>query len=231
MEIDWWVAFSAGFASFFSPCVWPVVPGFMSRLASLELSDWDRPTLRKRVRTVVESMAFSLGLMSSFSALALSSSALLSRLFNSREVIRFLAVVGLFIVGSWMLLPGLKDAPLRLPGGRRLLSALGKLERARLPGVGLGSFALGSLFGLIWVPCVGPILASIVMLAAQGESHLEALALMGFYSLGFSAPFVLLALFLGKALAWLEALGERGHILRKAVGLLFLVASVSLLSL
>lgn len=231
MDLNWWLAFSAGFVSFFSPCVWPIVPGFMSRLASLELADWDRPTLRKRARAVAEALAFSVGLMFSFSALALSSSSVLSYLLRSRGAIRSFTALGLLAVGAWMLLPGLEEVSLDLPGGRRMRSFLDRLERARLPGIGLGSFLLGSLFGLIWVPCVGPILASIVMLAAKGDSYLEALVLMGFYSLGFSVPFALLALFLGKALAWLEALGKRGHALRRAVGLLFLVASFSLLSL
>jgi cytochrome c-type biogenesis protein len=182
------VAVLAGLVSFFSPCVIPLLPGYLSYttgLSGVDLADSEaRP---HRGRMLAGASLFVLGFSSVFVALGLLSAGVNRWFFeNSRTftlVLGFLAIVlGLVFMG---LLP-LFQRDLRVH---------------KVPAVGLAAAPLlGFLFGLGWTPCIGPTLGVILTLA-YGESVARGGVLLAFYSVGLGVPFIL------AALAWRRALG------------------------
>jgi cytochrome c-type biogenesis protein len=182
----WWapaLAFVAGVVSFASPCVLPLVPGYLSFVSGGRLAEERRPVLAL--------VLFVLGLAVVFTALGAFSRVFVP-LFRSETGQRIAGVVVLGI-GVFMLLYAFRAGGPGLYAERRPL-----LARVR-PGT-LGAFPLGMAFATGWTPCVGPVLAGIIGLAgAQGGGAWGAV-LMFAYSLGLGLPFVLIGLGLRRLL-------------------------------
>jgi cytochrome c-type biogenesis protein len=211
------VAVLAGLVSFFSPCVIPLLPGYLSYTTGLSGADLaDSEVTPHRGRMLAGSALFVLGFSVVFVALGVLSAGV-SRWFfeNSRTftvVLGFLAIVlGLVFMG---LVP-LFQRDVRVH---------------RVPAVGLAAAPLlGFLFGLGWTPCIGPTLGVILSLA-YGESVTRGGVLLAFYSIGLGVPFIL------AALAWRHALGAVSAIRRhqqwvtRAGGIMLVVVGVLLLT-
>lgn len=178
--VSWWapaLAFAAGVVSFASPCVFPLVPGYLSFVAGGEPEDARRP--------VVPILLFIGGFAVVFTALG-AFTASVTRVLRSPLGIR---VSGVIIVafGVLMLLYALRLGSPTLFAERRPL-----LERVR-PGPAW-AFPLGIAFGAGWTPCIGPVLAGVLAIAAaQGGSARGALLLLA-YSAGLGLPFLLVGL-------------------------------------
>jgi cytochrome c-type biogenesis protein len=177
---SWWapgLAFAAGVVSFASPCVFPLVPGYLSFVAGGEAADERRP--------IVPILLFIAGFAAVFTALGAFTGAV-TRVLRSELGIR---VSGLVIVafGVLMLLYALRVGSPSLFAERRPL-----LRRVR-PGP-VWAFPLGVAFGAGWTPCIGPVLAGVLAIAAaQGGSARGALLLF-VYSAGLGLPFLLVGL-------------------------------------
>lgn len=175
-------AFAAGLVSFLSPCVLPLVPGYLSLVSGVGFDD-----LAERPRRVVgASLAFVAGFGTVFVLLGAGAAWFGDLLLANR---RPLEVVG----GVFIVLAGLLYArvPLPLP-----------MLRERRPGLRRGVPLLsGAAFAIGWTPCVGPTLAAILALSAAGASPAEGAVLLAVYALGLGIPFVLFALAFARALA------------------------------
>lgn len=171
------VAALAGAASLASPCVLPLVPGYLSLISGVALSDLEH----RRTRVLVAALTFVLGFALVFS-LAGAGIALVGEAFRRHG--RLLEIIaGLLIIVLGMLAAGV--VPLRwLERERRLF------RMRPLRGVA-GSFLTGAAFALGWTPCVGPALASILTLAASGRDPGLGALLLFTYSLGLGVPFIL----------------------------------------
>jgi cytochrome c-type biogenesis protein len=212
-------AFGAGVLTFLSPCVLPLIPGyvaFMTGMTTAELSDDDR-----RLRAVlVPSLLFVLGFSVVFVALGASASALGSFFASNKLLLQRVAGALVMLLGFFML--GIVRMPW-LYGEARF-----EMHKARRFGP-FAALVMGMAFAFGWSPCVGPILGSILMLAANSAEVTRGVALLATYSLGLGVPFVAVALLLGRVkplLSWLNrhTLGinrEAGGVLM-AVGLLIL---------
>ncbi len=167
-----WIALVGGTVSFFSPCVWPLYPAFLAQLGSAGPR-----------RAVGGASLFTLGFTLIFMALGASASALGRWMLAYRLPLDKVGGILIFALGL-----GLAGVlPARLLGNPR-----GVDYRPQRVGPGT-SVLLGAAFALGWTPCVGPVLASILLLAA-GTAHLgRATLLLGLYSLGFAVPFLVLA--------------------------------------
>ena len=182
-QIDFWSAFIAGLLSFLSPCILPLVPGYISFVSGLSLEELTRGTDRKGViaRSGLGSVSFVLGFAIVFTSMGASASAIGGFL---REYLGWISkIAGLVIV-----LFGLHQAGI-FP--IRWLYYEKRFRTSGLSGNILGSFAMGLAFAFGWTPCVGPILAGILALAATQDKVVKGMALLFVYSLGLGVPFIL----------------------------------------
>jgi cytochrome c-type biogenesis protein len=211
------VAVLAGLVSFFSPCVIPLLPGYLSYTTGLSGADLaDSRVTPHRGRMLVGSSLFVLGFSVVFVGLGVLSAGVSRWFFEYSRT--FTVVLGLLAIVLGLVFAGL------VPLFQR------DVRVHRVPAVGLAAAPLlGFLFGLGWTPCIGPTLGVILSLA-YGESVTRGGVLLAFYSLGLGVPFVL------AALAWRRALGALAFVRRhqqwvtRAGGLMLVLVGVLLLT-
>jgi cytochrome c-type biogenesis protein len=205
-------AFGAGMLSFLSPCVLPLVPGYLSFItgfSAAELSEGERDVWA----VLAPSLLFVLGLTITFVGLGASASMLGSVLNRYREPLTVIAGVLVIALGFFML--GIVKAPW-LYGEARM-----DMGRARAFGRG-GALVLGMAFGFGWTPCVGPILASILMLAGSSGSVGRGAAMLLVYSLGLGLPFVLVGVFFGRLAPLMRWMSRRAIAVNRVAGVLLM---------
>jgi cytochrome c-type biogenesis protein len=188
------IAFAAGVVSFTSPCVLPLVPGYLSFVSGVGFDE-----LGSRTRTVLRSTAaFVGGFTVMFVLLGAGAAWFGSALLANRRPLEIAA--GIFVI-----LAALTFVGTPLPG---LLSRELRLSPDRLGGVGLPAAALvGVAFAIGWTPCVGPTLAAILTLSAGGGGAAEGAVLLAAFSLGLGLPFLLFGLAFTRSLglvSWLR---------------------------
>ena len=228
-SLDVPTAFAAGVASFLSPCVLPLVPGYISFMSGMSLEELSKGADRSAVlkRAGMGSVFFVLGFTVVFTLLGASASAV-GRLLAAYMPI-LTKIAGAVIVLFGLHTSGILTIPV-LYYERRFSS------RGVPPGY-LGSFLMGLAFACGWTPCIGPILAGILALAAVQETVARGVLLLVVYSLGLGVPFLLtgfgLNAFLGffakykRHIVW----GERAAgVLLIGVGVLIFTNRLSLLA-
>jgi cytochrome c-type biogenesis protein len=171
------VAFLGGLVSFLAPCVLPLVPGYLSTVSAVSATSLGEPGNAPRI--VKASLPFVTGFTAFFVALGVGAQllgdSLLADQFLIERIAGFLLVVlGLAFIGV-------------LPWPERLIGA-GLLQGARSRG---SRVLLGGAFAVCAAPCVGPVLAGILLLAGNAGTAVEGAVLLGAYSLGLAVPFVL----------------------------------------
>ena len=178
-----WTAFVAGVVSFLSPCVLPLVPGYISILSGLSLEELSRGTDRKNlaIKAGLGSVFFVLGFSLVFVLLGASASAV--GVFLSRHLAVMSKLAGILIIFFGLHTIGILPIPW-LYREKRFDS--GKIA----PGL-FGAFVMGLAFAFGWTPCIGPVLAGILAVAATRETLWQGMALLLIYSLGLGIPFIL----------------------------------------
>lgn len=214
-------AFVAGMVSFLSPCVLPLVPGYLSFVAGRSVDELaDGIPARTRLSTLGLSLSFSSGFSAVFIALGASATAL-GQLFQSyrteADIIAgsIVAVLGLHLIGVF-----------RFGWLHRDWRYTGQLSG----GTPVGAFVLGAAFAFGWTPCIGPILGAILTLSAATMSVSGGVALLSVYSLGLAVPFVLAAAFTGYFVARLRALRRLGRPLQVAAGSILVLMGVAMMT-
>ncbi|HLQ24983.1 MAG TPA: cytochrome c biogenesis protein CcdA [Acidiferrobacterales bacterium] len=184
-------ALLAGTASFLSPCVLPLVPGYLSYVAGYSLDELKARKGRERLAVLRASLAFVLGFSTVFIALGASATALGRLLLAYKHAANLVGgvivmVFGLFMTGllnlRWMQLD--RRWVHRVPGGGGIMSA----------------YLLGLAFAFGWTPCIGPILGGILTVSASTADVGAGITLLAVYSLGLGLPFLLTALFIERFL-------------------------------
>lgn len=216
------VALLAGLVSFFSPCVLPLVPGYLSYAAGQSAVELSEPSgsggqPARRLRTLAGSVLFVLG----FTIVFVATGSVIGGL--GRSLIAHQRTLEI-VIGALTILLGAMFAGL-VPLGRR------ELRLHRLPRAGLAAApALGVVFGLGWTPCIGPALTVVYGLSLQEGSALRGAALASCYALGLGIPFIAA----GAALGWLgRTVGwVRRHQLgvQRAGGVLMMAVGVALVT-
>lgn len=180
------VAFGAGIISFLSPCVLPLVPGYVSYMSGLTAGSEDLSARTKTVRATVASLVFVLGFTAVFVPLGATATLIGSFLTDYRNELRILS--GVFIVILGLVFMNVIKIPFLQ-------------QEARFhprPGAGLGGAAvMGGAFAFGWSPCIGPVLGSVLTLAVGRGTDgtvAQGAMLLGVYSLGLGVPFVLAGL-------------------------------------
>ena len=205
-------AFAAGLISFVSPCVLPLVPGYVSIITGTGVAELRAPTPAMQVANLKHASAFVLGFTIVFIAFGLAAGAfgkVLGRYQSELDT-----AFGLLIIVLGLHMTGV----IKLPALQREARFHGLMNGGGLP----RSFVTGFAFGFGWTPCVGPVLGTVLALAATQSAILTAAALLALYSAGLAIPFLLTALSVGSFLAAYRRLKAPLAYLNLASGLLLI---------
>ena len=182
-NLNLFTAVLAGLASFLSPCILPLIPGYVSFISGLSLQEL-RASEGTARRAFLSSCWFVLGFSAVFMALGASATALGSVLLPRLAALRLVAgavigVFGLHLIGIF-----------RIP----FLQYEKKAEVRRRPLTAAGALLVGAAFAFGWTPCIGPILAGILALASTQQTIPQGMLLLGAYSFGLGLPFLVTSL-------------------------------------
>jgi len=208
------IAFVAGLASFLSPCVLPLVPGYISLISGISVDQMklgDSNSARRRW-VILNSLAFNAGLSLVFVSLG-AAAGLIGSTVLSNPLVRIVGGVVIIAFGLQML-------------GWLKLKLLYKDTRhfsERKPNGLLGSLLLGSAFAAGWTPCIGPILGGIIGLAATSGGWKSGLFLSSFYSAGLALPFLLTGLALNQFLVFYSKFRRHLHKVEIASGVMLVL--------
>jgi cytochrome c-type biogenesis protein len=178
------IAFLAGLASFLSPCVLPLVPIYLAQLVGQSIHQGDDRKQEERLITFLHAGTFVLGFTLAFVALGASASTLGELLKAHQFLLRQVGGVLLIIIGLHV--AGILKIPFLYMQKRFTFQP----SRPGYP----ASLLIGIIFGFAWTPCIGPILGSILVLAANAATLRSGVTLLLVYSLGLGVPFLLLGL-------------------------------------
>jgi cytochrome c-type biogenesis protein len=211
----WLLAFGAGILSFTSPCVLPLLPGYLSYMSGVSSDE----LTERRGRLLIASLLFVSGFAIVFTALGASASVAGSLVAEHRAIL--LRLSGAFIVLMGLVTLGLFRFPwLYVERRFRFRTDLGLV----------GALPLGMAFAFGWTPCIGPVLASIEVVAGAEGSVREGAALLFVYALGLGLPFVAAGLFIGAGLSASGWLKRHTRIFNTAGGAILLLMGVLLLT-
>ncbi len=214
------IAFLAGLASFLSPCVFSLVPAYVSYLGGRSVAT-AASGKESRLLTLSHGVAFVLGFSVVFISLGLATSALGGLLYNLRNWLAVIGGVVVIIFGVHM--TGL----VRIPFLEYDLRPQTAPEQKR--GY-ISSFLMGIFFSAGWSPCVGPILGSILTLAMSGGSISQGLLLLSAYSAGLAIPFLVASTQIGLVTNAIRRYGKVMHYVEIAMGILLILIGLLLVS-
>jgi cytochrome c-type biogenesis protein len=211
-------AFVAGFLSFISPCVLPLIPGYVSFVSGVSLEDMRGETAvsSARRRVLVTSLFFVLGFSLVFIALGATASVVGHFLLEKQPILAKIAGVLLVIFG------------LHTMGVFRIgfLESEKRMQANRKPAGALGAVLVGIAFAFGWSPCIGPILGGILALAAAKDTVWEGTELLAVYSVGLGIPFLLTSIAINQFFAVTKRIRKHYHTIELVSGGLLVAIGV-----
>jgi len=213
--IELFVALGAGLISFLSPCVLPLIPGYISFISGQSLNE----LVESKKVNIVPLLLFSLGFSFVFILFGAAASVLGKILLQNSNYLRIIA--GAIIVIFSLQLLGIINI--------KFLNYEKKYytKKSTKP---LFVFIVGMAFGFGWTPCIGPILGSILALASTEENISKGVLLLSFYSLGLAIPFVLSGFLIQKFLLFSKNFKKNINIVVKSGGIVLLVTGLLILT-
>lgn len=213
-------AFVAGLLSFLSPCVLPLVPGYVSLISGTGAEQIQRGEERRLAKILLNSATFILGFSIVFIALGAVATSV-------GQVTRQYYPILTRVAGGVIMLFGL-----HLTGILKInaLYADKRLHSVKGSGTALGAFAVGFAFAFGWTPCIGPILATILAFAGSQETVLRGVGLLAVYSAGLAVPFLLTSLGVERFLAFYTRFRRHLHTVEVVSGVLLIVIGALVLT-
>ena len=209
------IAFGAGLISFLSPCVLPLIPGYVSYISGQSLQE----ILESKKTNFFPLVLFCLGFSTVFVILGASASFLGQALLQNSEILRIIAGI-IIIIFSFQLLGIINISYLNFE----------KRFDAKESRNILFPYIIGLAFGFGWTPCIGPILGSILAIASIEETLTRAIILLIFYSLGLAIPFVLSGYLIQKFLLFSKNFRKNINLISKIGGITLLVTGILILT-
>lgn len=210
-------ALLAGAISFVSPCVLPLVPGYISYIAGRSVGGETRPG---RGQVIWLSLCFVLGFSTIFMALGASATAIGQSLLRWRYELNLVGggvviLFGMFMLGAARIQAMERDFRfhLDLPGGQPI-----------------ASYVLGLAFGFGWTPCIGPILGAILTASAASATIGQGVTLLAVYSAGLGAPFLIVAAFTDRFTSLLRGAGRLGRRLHQGAGVVMILMGLAMIT-
>ena len=213
--IELFIAFGAGLISFLSPCVLPLIPGYISFISGMSLNE----LLEKKKINLIPLILFTLGFSFVFIIFGAAASYLGQVLLQNSQSLRIVA--GLIIIIFSLQLIGLINIS--------YLNFEKKVYTKKSNNIWF-SFIIGMAFGFGWTPCIGPILGSILALASTEETIFEAVVLLSFYSLGLAIPFILSGYLMQRFLMFSKNFKKNINLVSKIGGIILLITGVLILT-
>ena len=215
-------AFAAGFLSFVSPCVLPLIPGYISFVSGVSLEEMrgDAPPATSRLQVFITSLAFVIGFSLVFVALGASATAIGKFMFAKLPLLSKIAggvliVFGLHTMGVFRL---------------AFLETEKRVHAQRKPAGPLGAMLVGIAFAFGWTPCIGPILGGILAIAGSRNSVGEGITLLAVYSLGLGIPFLLTSLAINQFFGAAKRIRRYYHAIELASGALLVAIGVLIIT-
>ena len=209
------IAFSAGLISFLSPCVLPLIPGYISFVSGQSLNE----LLESKKINLLPLILFSLGFSFVFIIFGATASVLGKFLLQNSQQLRIVA--GIIIIIFSLQLLGIFNI--------NFLNLEKKIYTKKSSNIWF-SFIVGMAFGFGWTPCIGPILGSILALASTEDTILRAIILLSFYSLGLAIPFVLSGYLIQRFLVFSGNFKKNIKLVSKIGGITLLITGVLILT-
>ena len=213
--IELFIAFGAGLISFLSPCVLPLIPGYISFISGTSLNE----LLEKKKINLVPLILFTLGFSFVFIMFGAAASYLGQVLLQNSQTLRVIA--GLVTIIFSLQLIGIVNIS--------FLNFEKKVYTKRNNNIWF-SFIVGMAFGFGWTPCIGPILGSILALASTEETIFKAIILLSFYSLGLAIPFVLSGYLMQRFLIFSKNFKKNINLVSKIGGIILLITGILILT-
>jgi cytochrome c-type biogenesis protein len=215
-------AFAAGFLSFVSPCVLPLIPGYISFVSGVSVEEMraDVTPATSRLQVFLTSLAFVVGFSLVFVALGASATAIGKFLFAKLPIFSKIAGAILIVFG------------LHTMGVFRLafLESEKRMHQQRKPAGPLGAMLVGVAFAFGWTPCIGPILGGILAIAGSKNSVTEGVTLLAVYSLGLGIPFLLTSLAINQFFGAAKKIRRYYHAIELTSGALLIVIGLLIIT-
>ena len=211
------IAFLAGFISFLSPCVLPLIPGYISYISG---TSFDKLVEKKKNLIVIKTVFFTLGFSFVFIALGSTASFIGNFFLSNSEIFRIIA--GIIIIFFSLQLLGIINFKFMNKDIRIFTNKYN--HNLAFP------LLVGVAFGFGWTPCIGPILGSILTLAAIEENLNKSILLLSFYSLGLAIPFIISGILIDKFLFFSKNFQKYTSTIIKVGGIILLLTGIAILT-
>ena len=216
MILNLLIAFSAGFISFLSPCVLPLIPGYISYISGQTLDE----IIEDNKSVLLKTIFFSVGFSIVFISFGITASFIGKFLINYSNQLRIIA--GLIIILFSLQLIGLINL--------KILNSEARFFTKNYRNNLIFPVIVGMAFGFGWTPCIGPILGSILALAAIEESISKSILLLSFYSLGLAIPFIISGVLIDKFLFFSKSFRKYISTITKVGGAILLLTGIAILT-
>ncbi|MCF3593866.1 cytochrome c biogenesis protein CcdA [Rhodobacteraceae bacterium LMO-12] len=218
-DITYFGALFAGFAAFFTPCILPMVPFYLSYMAGISMAELRgdgeiAPGAARRL--VISALMFALGVTTIFMLMGMGATALGQTFAQWKDWLAYIAAAVIFVFGLHFL------GVIRIG----FLMREARMESKADPSTVFGAYLMGLAFGFGWTACVGPVLASILMIASGMGDISKGALLLAAFGLGMTAPFVVAAMFARPFLGWLARHRAKMAYVEKAMGVMLIVFAI-----
>ena len=217
-DIPFIIAFLAGVFSFLSPCVLPIVPGFISYIAGKSFSDLQYSNSKDKLSLISIISLFVLGFSLVFILMGASIDLLSQQLFNYKKELNVFSGILIIFMGLFFL------GVLKIP----FLNFEKKLNIQSLQNSIFFPFLIGIAFAFGWSPCIGPILGAVLSIAINDS--VDGIILLAFYSLGLALPFILVGLLIGRLIQLIRYINKFIKIFQIIAGSILIITGVLILN-
>lgn len=217
-NINIFIVFIEGILSIFSPCILPILPIYLSMLANSTVSDMNDSKFKSSI-LIRNTLFFTLGISTTFFILGASINALGSLFSTYKYIIMIIGGIIILIMGLFYL--GVIKS--------EILSREKRLSVKYKTMSPLAAFVLGFTFSFGWTPCIGPILASVLVMSSSVDNKLLSYLLIAVYTIGFIIPFLLVSLFYNKLIKKIDKVKTHMNEIKKISGIIIVIAGAIML--
>lgn len=218
-DIAYTAALAAGVISFFSPCIWPLIPAYFSFITGLSLDELTQDKREVRKKVLLSTLFYVAGISTTFIMFGGSASFLGNLLAGYEWLIRYIGGGIVIIFGAHLL--GIINI--------NVLNFEKKIHIQKKPLHLMGTYFIGMAFGVGWTPCIGPIFSSILLLAGNEGTVAKGIALLAVYSAGFAVPFLVMAVFITSMLEIMKRINRYIGLMNKFAGTLLIFIGLLLI--